>query len=181
MISERQLAMKIEQRFWDSPGDRIRNARLAKGFKAQKDFQAALEAVGTSLSLSAISQMESDIIVPSTAVLKAFREVLGKSIDWLLCLPEEQPEPEPEPYTQSAQEIAALIDSLPLDIKEGVVSEIRQLLQDRYDAFDRNRRYNELMTLISERGGPDILDSVKRIISKDNKLLVRKGIDDSVK
>lgn len=173
--------MMIEQKFWGTTGERIRNARLAIGLSSQEELRKALALEGVNVSISAISQLETNDNRPSLPMLIALRKVLGKSIDWLLCVPEDVPKDVPEDvYTPAASEIAAMVDSLPLDIKPSVATEVKQLLKERYDAFDRTRRYNELMTLISERGGPDILDSAKRIISKESNIIVRKGIGDGL-
>lgn len=176
-LTDRQIAMKVEQRFWDTFGKRVKNARIAMGYESQREFQQALSRHGADIGISAISRIENDDILPSYPVLIAISKSLARSTDWLLGVPAQEAEPEPVSYTPEASEIAALIDSLPIDIKRSVVDEVRQLLRDRYDAFSRERRYNELVSLISERGGPDVLDSVRRILAKDNNnVIVRKGV-----
>lgn len=166
MLAERELTLTIEQQFWRTLGDRIRNGRLARGYGSQKDFQTALSRAGVDITLSAISQMENNVIVPTLPVLIGISKTIGRSVDWLLGLPERIVElPPPPAHSPDATTIAESIDALPAEIKFSVVKEVKDLLQDRYDEYDRNRRYHELLRLISERGGDDILESVKHILN----------------
>lgn len=166
MILEREWQLKLEESLLRTFGHRLRHARVTGGYDTQESFRRALRSVGVDVGNSMITELEKDRAKPSYDVLVGMAKVLHRSLDWLCCLPETmnlQPPEEPI-YSDDALDVARKVDSLPPEIKSVVIDEILRLLQRRYDEYDSKREFTRLVALVSERGDPSILDSLRKIM-----------------
>ena len=165
MLLEREWTLKHEESLIVTLGSRIRHARVTKGYDTQAKFRSALRNVGADASISNISDIENDRSKPSLDLLISMAVVLGRSLDWLCCMPEEKTSCDEPVYSDAALDVANKIDSLPFDIKSDVIQDVLRFIQDQYDDYDLKREFKRLLTLANDNGDRSVIESVRRIVA----------------
>lgn len=156
-------------------GERLRWARQTHAQLSQIELRDRVKEVyGVSIGANYISEMELERgKKPSFEVVRAMAGVLGVSLDWLArftqdFLPVTERESIPAYFSEEADLVAQLVDSMPSDRRGLVLSVVRNMTPSTDERQRRIAEVAEILNSIERELGGDARANVERIMRERN-------------
>ena len=151
--------------FLNSVGKRIRALRNEREW-SQTELAKMLEGYGEAVTPSYISQIEGIGKIPSTSVLVALARCLETTTDFILMLTDDPQRPSDAEninyISPEADEMAQVMDSMPADMRQFVMSMTRQ-----YIAYQSRRNVDEwrdVLAMVESSVGADARRRIESLL-----------------
>lgn len=154
--------------YGDTFGKRARLLRQDRKW-SQMDLVQKLESEGVKINNTWISQIENSDKMPSVDVAIALAKVLNTTTDFLFLLVDDPKIPnqqEPEFFSPEADEIARIVDSLPVEQRQRCVEKVKRIDEKYRQQLQTRREMESMFASIEANCGLEVRRAVEKQIAE---------------